>query len=141
MSQLLRVLFLDPIAFIVACIVAGVAASVLLWVPGSFTVPEAVIFDTIFFTANAAAFAFAPALVAIILAEAFGWRSVFYWLAVGGAIGLSGHLLMSPGLMPAGDRMATLVGTGLLGGLVYWALAGWMAGPAARAPSLPDDPA
>ncbi|MCP4384800.1 MAG: hypothetical protein GY798_25875 [Hyphomicrobiales bacterium] len=90
----------------------------------------------------AGALSFAPALVAIVLAEAFGWRSVFYWLAVGGGIGLAGRLYTAPAaaLPDNGEHIALHLGAGFVGGLVYWLIAGRLAGisGSTRQPAPPD---
>jgi len=81
-------------------------------------------------TFYAGAFSFIPALIAIVLAEAFGWRSVFYWLAVGGGIGLAANAL--GGFIGAPDfadyRLALHLAAGFVGALVYWLIAGRFSG-------------
>ncbi len=84
-------------------------------------------------TFAAGAFSFLPALLAIVLAEAFGWRSIFYWLAVGGGIGLAARGFTDFGASPEWADYALIVplGAGFIGGLVYWLIAGRLAGAGA----------
>ncbi len=81
-------------------------------------------------TFYAGTFSFLPALIAIVLAEAFGWRSVFYWLAVGGGIGLAANALSS--FIDAPEyvdyRLALHLAAGFVGALVYWLIAGRFSG-------------
>lgn len=72
--------------------------------------------------------AFLPSLVAIVIAEAFSIRSLFYYAAAGfllaiapmGLAGTGGSDLYSP---------EALAGAGFAGGIVYWFVAGQGAGP------------
>jgi hypothetical protein len=104
---------------------------------------------TIFiFTVSAfvAAFAFIPAIVAILVTETFGLRSVLIYALAGGLIGLfCGYSLGFIGPlprfdfdMPLGTNFELLVAAGIAAGLVYWLIAGRSAGlwrgPAATAP-------
>ena len=88
----------------------------------------------------------APAWVAaIVLAEFFGWRSVFYWLGVGGGIGLIGSGITGF----AGNTvdpdfwndygLALNLAAGFVGGLVYWLVAGRLIEPPRR-PAPPNPP-
>ena len=63
-------------------------------------------------TFAAGAFSFLPALLAIVLAEAFGWRSIFYWLAVGGDIGLAARGFTDFGASPEWADYALIVPLG-----------------------------
>lgn len=131
MTALLRILILDPLAWVAACIAFGVTVAFAAF--GAQSEPQMVGLSVGFatgMTLTAGVFSFLPALVAILLAEAFGWRSVFYWLAVGGGIGLAGHgltgFLDTPGW--GDDRLLAVLGAGFVGGLVYWLIAGRLAG-------------
>ncbi len=136
MSALLRILILDPIAFVLACAAAGAAIAVAILIQEPGTTSQSVAVSVVFFgvayaTALFAAwFAFVPALVAIALAEAFRWRSVFYWLAVGGGIGLAGYAANNRMATPTFDdeRVLYYLGAGFVGGLAYWLVAGRVAG-------------
>ena len=62
------------------------------------------------------------------LAELFGWRSVFFYLAVGGAIGL---VAISDSVMWAGDNGGDALlfpAAGFVGAFVYWLIAGRLCG-------------
>lgn len=164
MNTFLRLFFLAPVAYMLACI-AGAGVIVFALVRGFDPPPAGVELFAMMAPATIAAGAVAvlPGLVAIVLAETFGWRSLFYWLAVGGVIALV--VIASPGLvattqavalfvvylawvprpvpldsLPAADFVTTLLAAGFVGGFVYWALAGrWsgLNGPAAAPASLP----
>jgi hypothetical protein len=84
-----------------------------------------------------AIFSFAPAAVVVVLSEAFGWR----WATLHGVAGVFAAiwpLMMGPGPMPWRLLLALSL-AGLVGGLVYWWIAGRNAGnwrtPAHRASS------
>jgi hypothetical protein len=99
--------------------------------------PEAYYFTIplIFAAGTVGAASFAPAAVAILLSEIFGLRSIFYFLAVGGALGLVLNQLLdfraSAALL---DRAHVLFpAAGFVGGIVYWLVAGRLAGAAEAA--------
>jgi hypothetical protein len=75
--------------------------------------------------------AFAPAAVVIVAAEIFRLRSVFYFLAVGGALGVLLNRVSSGGEFTIAfpDR-ADLVfpAAGLAAGFVYWLVVGRLSG-------------
>lgn len=76
---------------------------------------------------------FVPALIAVVLAEVFRWRSLIAYLIVGGAIGLiCGEATIATGGLAFADnlRLICLAG-GFVGGAVYWLIAGKLAGLAA----------
>ncbi len=90
----------------------------------------AFVIPLVFAMAPIGAASFAPAAVAIVVSEIFGLRSVFYFFAVGGVLGLildqvidfhdSAELL---------DRAHVLFpAAGLAGAFVYWLIAGRLAG-------------
>jgi hypothetical protein len=78
--------------------------------------------------------AFLPALLIVTVAEAFGWRSVILYAAMGGALALAlsycsdltGHV-GEPATYFARER-EVLAASGIAGGLVYWLIAGRKAG-------------
>ena len=74
---------------------------------------------------------FVPAAIAIMVSEIFRLRSVFYFLLVGGAIGLAGHELARLMGMFIVDytRPVAFPAAGFVGGFVYWLIAGMSAGP------------
>jgi hypothetical protein len=83
-----------------------------------------------------AAFAFAPAVVAILLTEAFGLRSILIYALAGGAVGLFcgytlGFIERVPQFQitaPFGTNFELMAGAGIAAGLVYWLIAGRTAG-------------
>ncbi len=82
-----RLLILVPAGYILAVIAASAVMIVGTFGPVGpdaydFTIP------LIFATGTVGAASFAPAAVAILLSEIFALRSIFYFLAVGGALGL-----------------------------------------------------
>lgn len=76
------------------------------------------------------AVAILPAVIAIVLAEAFAWRSVLYYFLAGGLIALiadqASDLVIAPGF--PGRRMVIMLAAGFVGGFVYWVIAGQRAG-------------
>ncbi len=146
MLAVLRILFLIPLGYILAIVAAAVIVSaaasdtydrdaVTLVVPYAFTI-----------SAIGAA-AFAPSAVAIAAAEILSLRSVFYFLAVGGGLGIvANHMnITDPSAFAAFDR-AELVfpAAGFAGGFVYWLIAGRLSGlfnlRPALAPVREDEP-
>lgn len=167
MSAFLRIFFLAPLAYVLAC-TAAAAVIVFALVRGFQPPPVGVEIFAMMLPATIAtgAVAILPALVAIVLAEAFGWRSLFYWLAVGGLMALV--VIVSPGLvaavqavalfviyiawvprpvpldsLPVADFVTTVLAAGFVGGFVYWVFAGrWsgMGGMNDAAPPAPPAP-
>ncbi len=136
MTAILRILLVVPIGFVAACLAAG-AILVLALAGGPEGWRELVHDDNdalfVVFGGLAglvvAAFVAVPAFVVILLAELFRWRSIFLYLAVGGLIGLSAGALPVETADPhlrAGNVM--LAAAGLVGGFVYWLVAGRSAG-------------
>lgn len=85
---------------------------------------------------------FVPALVAVLIAEIFRWRSLFYYLAAGGIIGAIAWQVTTAwdGLDFADHLLALCLAAGFVAGFVYWAAAGREAGLAdpAHAPPAGD---
>ncbi|MGB6535988.1 MAG: hypothetical protein WBF58_08510 [Xanthobacteraceae bacterium] len=81
-----------------------------------------------------AAVALLPALLVIVLAEAFAWRSVVLYGALGGVLALAlcygidfaGYIGKSDSIVARENEV--LAASGIAGGLVYWAFAGRKAG-------------
>ena len=73
-----------------------------------------------------------PSAIAILVSEIFRLRSVFYFLLVGGAMGLAGHEMARLMDMFIVDytRPVAFPAAGFVGGFVYWLIAGMSAGPA-----------
>jgi hypothetical protein len=76
-----------------------------------------------------AAYLFLPAVIAIVVGEAFGLRSAIYWLAAGGLFGILPGFLPQFWRSPPPDRiLLPFAAAGLAWGLVYWLVAGRLAG-------------
>jgi hypothetical protein len=131
MSTLLRLLILVPIGFVLAVVAAGftVALGIFGLNPSSDAAGWIVLF-TAWTAAYAGAFAVMPWLIAVVLAEGFGLRSVWFWFAVGGAIGVAAYAFTGF-LGHAGDTglgLAVHLAAGFVAGFVYWLVAGRRAG-------------
>ena len=163
MTALLRLIFVVPLGFVAACVaaasVAAIAASRGMTPPPADGEVAVLILVT---TIGVATIAFVPMLVAVVLAEAFGWRSVFYWLGVGAAIAIVAatplalavvHTAAAFALGLAGEPYpagldfgwrgspATIaLAAGFIGGFVYWLIAGRRSG-AVKPTSSPSAPA
>ena len=79
-----------------------------------------------------------PALVMIVLAEAFGWRSLILHLVISAGIGFVAFLLGIGGEPPATSGELQLgAAAGAVGGFVYWLVAGRRAGLRERRDAAP----
>ena len=144
MSDLLRLLFLVPIAY-VAAVLAAAFTVMAGWI-GFDVAPEFAGFligPAIWMIGAVGAAAFLPATLAIVAAELFRWRSVFFYLAVGGAIGLLAHEFAGFTGAPEdfAQRRLLFPAAGFVGAFVYWLLAGRLAGGNRQPPqsaSVPD---
>ena len=131
MTTLLRLLILAPLAYVAALAAAAAAVTLGLFagqIDGD-TAPFALgVSIGVFFYAGL--ITFIPALIAVILAETFGWRSLLFYLAAGGAIGfIAGETTMAfDGLSFADDLRFLCVAAGFVAGAVYWLIAGKLAG-------------
>jgi hypothetical protein len=141
MADFLRLLFLVPLGYL-AAVVAAALTILAGWyghdagaIASDVVATGAVIGVGFWVVAEVGALAAVPALIAIVLAELFRWRSVFFYLAVGGGLGL----LASP-LGGADGSPVLLLAAGFVGGFAYWFVAGRLAGVAA-APEPPAGPA
>jgi hypothetical protein len=114
--------------------IAAVIGAALVVFFGTFGYPEARIAD--FFIApilalvvTVGAASFLPAAVAIVVSELFRLRSVFYFLLVGGAIGLAIYAFAgNVGMIPVLARPVVYPAAGFVGGFIYWLIAGRDAG-------------
>jgi hypothetical protein len=87
-------------------------------------------------SAFVAAFSFVPAVVAILVTEAFGLRSVIFYAVAGGLIGLFcgytlGFIEPMPSFrldQPLQTNFELLAAAGIAAGFVYWLVAGRSAG-------------
>ena len=132
MTTLLRLLILAPLAYIAALAAAAAAVTLGLFAGqiDADTAPFALgVSIGVFFYAGL--ITFIPALIAVVLAETFGWRSLLFYLAAGGAIGLlaSETTMALDGLSFADDLRFLCVAAGFVAGAVYWLIAGKLAGP------------
>jgi len=131
MTDLLRLVVVVPLAYVAAVIAAGFVVAYSLFGPG--IDGEAIDFfagSVIAVSLMAGAVSFVPALVAVVLAEAFGWRSAFTYLAVGGAVGFAADRLtaFAGPVELAGRRPVLYLAAGFVGGFVYWLIADRSAG-------------
>ena len=135
MGMLLRILVLIPLGYIAACLAAGffvLIAVIGIGADGSYltTYPGETLLLAAALAAWAGAFACVPAALTILLAEAFGWRSVLFYVAFGGAIGIGFALAFhAPDTaLPPGGGPQLYLAAGIIGGAVYWLVAGRRAG-------------
>ncbi|HEX2257481.1 MAG TPA: hypothetical protein VHG92_12430 [Afifellaceae bacterium] len=136
MRATLRILVVIPLAYVAACLAAG--GFVVLVAFGADLdavagVAEAAPGELMVLVLSAAAiigaFAFVPALIAIVLAEAFGWRSLALYLLAGAAVGLAAVALLVPPERAWSDADAQLyLAAGAIAGAAYWLVAGRSAG-------------
>lgn len=131
MSTLLRYILLIPLAYIFALYAAAVVMSIALF-GGNIDVETAAMALglSIGLTLYGGAVTFLPALAFVILAEAFGWRSIFINLAAGGVIGLiAAEVTAAYGGLAFADHLRLIcIASGFVGGAVYWLIAGKFAG-------------
>jgi hypothetical protein len=147
-------LFVIAFAFIAACLVGGAIVVFAIMFPELSALDTGVIdpnainillgFGFIFFSG----FALLPALVVLLITEAFNIRSVAAYALGGAVIGLVCYL----GLIPYDPATMTfdgivrrhlevMTGAGIVAGLIYWVIAGRNAGAwrqPRRAPTQPD---
>jgi hypothetical protein len=123
------------LAFIAACVAAAVVITLgvvldweqLLSMPG-FGIPRLVLAFSLFLSRTG----LLPAFLLIACAEGLRIRSILFYAAAGG-LGLVG-LYYGAGLgehsggIPLRREMEIMAGAGIVGGFVYWALAGRVAG-------------
>lgn len=139
MTTFLRLLVLAPLAYVLALMAAATTVAVALF-SGQIdenTAPIAVGM-AIAITLYGGMITFIPALIVVIVAELNSWRSILFYLAAGGAIGLlaAETTVAFDGLSFAGQLRLICIAGGFVGGAVYWLLAGKLAGmgdpPASR---------
>jgi hypothetical protein len=81
---------------------------------------------------------FIPWAVAAMITEIFSIRSVFVHVGGGGILGMGTSLLSrSPGTGPPAQDLTLLLAAGFVGGLVYWLVAGRMAGTGPVSGAIP----
>lgn len=144
MADLLRILFLVPLGFIAAVLAA--ALTVLAgWyghqigdISSDIVATGEVMGVAVWVVLEVGAVAGVPVFIVIVLAELFGWRSLIFYLAVGGALGLLTSQLHGI-VWETGNNQLLLPAAGFVGGFVYWLIAGRFAG-IGRASALPPPP-
>ena len=142
MTDLLRLLFVVPLGFIAAVLAA--ALTILAGWFGHQTGDIFTDFETTGFVIGTGvlvvlqvgALAALPAVVVIVLAEVFTWRSAFFYIAIGGGLGLLASQFNGM-LQETNDSPILLPAAGFVGGLAYWLIAGRLAGVAPRPPAAP----
>ena len=141
MSLFVRI-FVVFFALMISIMVAGLALAAGVMLPDFITlasdpVEKFSFFAMAFFTTSfAGAYAFVPALILIAIAETFDLRSIFYYAIGGGLIALLGYYSadISPALenttdiSPVTYGMQLVAACGIIGGFVYWLIAGRKAG-------------
>lgn len=133
MRTLWRIILVLPVAFIAAAFAASIVIVVSAGIDPAPGEPLREYVGKLFIVSAIAslfvgAVAFVPALIVIVMAEAFGWRSLTLHLLVGAGIGFAALLADIGG--PSGAQTDFVVGggAGAVGGLVYWLIAGRCAG-------------
>ncbi len=131
MLTLLRLLILVPIGFVLAVVAAGftVALGIFGLSPSHETAGWILLFAA-WTAAYAGAFALLPWLIAVVLAEGLGLRSVWFWFAIGGAIGAVAWFFTGyyGEAAQAEAGFAVHLAAGFVAGFVYWLVAGRNAG-------------
>ena len=147
-------LFVIFFAFCVACMVGGAIVTFSILFPELSAMDTGIVnpdainilvgFGFIFFSG----FALIPALIVVVITEAFNIRAVLAYAIGGGVVGLACYL----GLIPYDPATMTfdgivrrhlevMTGAGIIAGLIYWVIAGRNAGAwrqPRRAPPQPD---
>jgi hypothetical protein len=129
-------------AFIVATMAAGIVLAIGIispdWVGADSDPFERVSFFmfAFFATSFVGAAATLPALVLIVFAETARMRSLLYYGIAGAVVGLAayfgsdvfGRLENTTDVVPVGHALQLAAAAGIIGGLVYWLIAGRRAG-------------
>ena len=134
------------IVIIFAVILASLAAGIMLaigiiapdWTTMDSDPVERVTFFVVAFFATSfiGAVAIFPALLLIAVAEAMRIRNILYYAVAGAVVGLASYLGSNISLRlenttdvtPVGHVLQLAAAAGIIGGLVYWAIAGRKAG-------------
>jgi hypothetical protein len=126
------------VAFLVACMAAAVVLAIGVAAPDFSGIDSDPVERVSFFgfaflaTGYGVAAALLPALIAILLAEIAGIRSVLYYGLAGALLGLasfysvdlSAALENTTDIAPVAYGLPLAAAAGLVGGLVYWLIAG-----------------
>jgi hypothetical protein len=133
---LLARIFVVFFAFVLACVVAAVVTTFALLLPGWNALSDRPLDQqgvAVMVGLSAAFFsiyAMLPAMLMIALTEGFRLRSVLFYalagaaLALGSAYGWDLRLLRAPSDDLGGRGVEIMAAAGIVGGFVYWALAG-----------------
>ena len=139
MAVILRIVAVF-LAYVLACIAASTVLTIGTLTPhwddvAALGLPSGAVWVVVIVGAAViGAIAFMPALLVIVLAEGFGWRSFLVYAAAGGALAMAlfygidfaGYVGDPDGFL-ARER-EVLAAAGIAGGLVYWLFAGRRAG-------------
>jgi hypothetical protein len=134
--------FVVLFSLVFAILAAGIALAIGVMAPELFSVSSDPVEKFMFFTAAflatsfAGATAFVPAVILIAIAETFDIRSIFYYAIGGGLIAalawyssdISLRLENTTDISPVGYGLQLVTAAGIIGGFVYWLLAGRKAG-------------
>jgi hypothetical protein len=134
--------FVILFSLIFALLAAGIALAVGVMAPELVTntsdpIEKFAFFAIAFFaTSFVGATAFVPAVILVAIAETFDIRSIFYYAIGGGLIAavvwymadISVQLENTTDLSPIGYGLQLVAAAGIIGGFVYWLLAGRKAG-------------
>lgn len=142
MRLLLRILLIIPLAYVTACIGAAFFILVAL---GASQAPAENVADvvgkalavSILGAPFVGAVAAVPALIVIVLAETFGWRSLVLHLLIGVAIGMFALVLVGRGEPTHLTNGSVGAAAGAVGAVVYWLIAGRNAGARSEQPVAP----
>ena len=129
-----------PLGFIAACVAGALMAALgIFGIDDSRDYFSATLAAVALMTVWAGTIAILPALLAIALAEVFGWRSILYYFLVGGIIGLIADQVSELAVDPIfyGGRPVIMLAAGFVGGFVYWLIAGRLAGQLSSGRSVP----
>lgn len=125
-----------------AILAAGIALAIGIMMPEMIAMTadpiEKFMFFTVAFfsTSFAGAAAFVPALILVAIAETFDLRSIFYYTIGGGLIAavawygadISMQMENATDISPVGYGLQLVAAAGIVGGFVYWLMAGRKAG-------------
>lgn len=130
-------LFAVGFSYVIACVAAGlmVAGSYVVpaWFAGTIAIENSQLMgQTLFVSGMVASFvavyAFAPAMVAAVVAEVFSIRRALYYVVCGGLAGLIGYAAYLGGTPEIGRDHLLVAAAGVVAGWVYWLLGGRSAG-------------
>jgi len=127
MGDLLRILILAPFAYVAALVAAALT---LAFASQTGTSTHGIVRLSIHALTTMGFATFVPCIIAFFVAEVLRIRSVFAYVLFGGALGFVIHRMM-PLTPPAAllqDRAVAFAAAGFIGGFVYWAIAGRLAG-------------